>query len=1005
MEGDIMSDEKKMIDETEEVSQEINNNETEPHKAEEKPAQRNANDSQNSAKSANNSQNNAKNSNNGAKSAKKPPIIPIVIGCVVLLLAVGAFLLIGGGFLGGSGDGGDGAPFGCLHIFTDWVVDLEPTCTEEGAKHKECLGCKADLGSEVMPAKGHTGEEVSAVSPTCYSWGHDAYIECTECGYSNYNKLDPTHTLTDGVCSICHRRVITSADELLNISLDGDYVLGCDITFEESVSKSIGDYDKPFTGSLDGNGYTIKGLVIYRQYGFIHQNDGVIKNIRLDEYQLEETMDNNSITAGGLVGINNGQIINCSVDGYVLSRDDVGGLVGWNFGVIDNCYSRGTLIGSGEVGGLVAENLGVITNSYSLMDIEVTTSYYDYNCVGGFVAQNYGEIKGCYVECLLETDAHHDGHIGGFVGRNDYLIAFCYAKVDIDCTNPYEENYVAGFVCYNKDVIVNCYAIGSINFNKTKSSYSNNKDRIGGFVADNSSTLIENCYADVDLNAGCVTTSYIGGFSASSSNNMYNCFALGDITCNVVGTNAKYYVYGFSVSLDNKPVSDESCFSSDEQKITMVKADVETDISDKKGYTNSESTLLSKAFLADGYWLEIDLWDFSSEYPTVNFEYLFNHEPISISTKDQLMALSGRAISLNYILTKNIDLGGAEWKPINAVIGEFNGGGHTISGLNYAFNNKQAGFIYQNIGKIKDLSIVDFTIYSDNLESRFSCFAGMVCVNKGKIVGCSAEGNISLNVRSGDNVTRNVGGLCAIVEAGGEIIASSANVDINLKVTVRSGKMFVGGLCGVTSSNSSSFKANAKIDRCYSAGDITVSGYGTKYVGGFAGSGYFITNCYSLGDVNVTNSDGKCEIGGFVGSGNVQYSYSLGNLTAMIYKGGVNAGGFVGAGKGEYCYTYGNLDVTLAENHNMTYKDYDVGGFVGYTIDKYAIGSYAPSNQVIKYKNENFTNDYGTNEKHSTHMSASEILSVRFQTEIVHFPSDVWNIVEGKHPTLKPYTE
>ena len=67
----MSNEEKKIIDETAEVTEEIKNNETEPRQAEEKPAEKSANDSQNSAKSANNSQNNAKSSTDSAKSAKK----------------------------------------------------------------------------------------------------------------------------------------------------------------------------------------------------------------------------------------------------------------------------------------------------------------------------------------------------------------------------------------------------------------------------------------------------------------------------------------------------------------------------------------------------------------------------------------------------------------------------------------------------------------------------------------------------------------------------------------------------------------------------------------------------------------------------------------------------------------------------------------------------------------------------------------------------------------------
>lgn len=71
----------------------------------------------------------------------------------------------------------------CEHSFDgQWIIDKEPTCTEEGTRHIECVKCGETVINENVPAKGHTsGEWVIDQKPTCVEKG-SKHMECVECG-------------------------------------------------------------------------------------------------------------------------------------------------------------------------------------------------------------------------------------------------------------------------------------------------------------------------------------------------------------------------------------------------------------------------------------------------------------------------------------------------------------------------------------------------------------------------------------------------------------------------------------------------------------------------------------------------------------------------------------------------------------------------------------------------------------------------------------------------------
>ena len=137
----------------------------------------------------------------------------------------------------------------------------------------------------------------------------------------------------------------------------------------------IGSSRDPFTGTVDGRGFTISKLYIapintpVGMFAVIGEhgarNTGIIRSLRLDELYVEGI----SIT-GGLVGQvqESGVITGSSVAGAInnIDGDNCGGLVAINFGLITHSYATGSVNSdSNTTGGLVGDNQGIIVSSYA----------------------------------------------------------------------------------------------------------------------------------------------------------------------------------------------------------------------------------------------------------------------------------------------------------------------------------------------------------------------------------------------------------------------------------------------------------------------------------------------------------------------------------------------------------------------------------------------------------------------------------------------------------------
>ncbi len=158
----------------------------------------------------------------------------------------------------------------------------------------------------------------------------------------------------------------------------------------------IGNYDVPFKGVYNGNGFIINNLYISRSNISYQGLFGEIRNSSISQIGMENVNIHGNQVVGGLVGItfysdiskcyttgtvnglttvggligavfHNTNLNNCCsyVDVHADNRF-AGGLVGWlNQATITNCYSVGSVSSDSQSGGLVGEILtSTVNNSY-----------------------------------------------------------------------------------------------------------------------------------------------------------------------------------------------------------------------------------------------------------------------------------------------------------------------------------------------------------------------------------------------------------------------------------------------------------------------------------------------------------------------------------------------------------------------------------------------------------------------------------------------------------------
>ena len=236
------------------------------------------------------------------------------------------------------------------------------------------------------------------------------------------------------------------------------------------------------------------------------------------------------------------------------------------------------------------------------------------------------------------------------------------------------------------------------------------------------------------------------------------------------------------------------------------------------------------------------------------------------------------------VLTEDIDLNNEPWTPFGIgedtrkedlpYSGTFDGNGHTISGLNVNYGDKNGGlFCYVKSATIKNLTVAGSVTYSSGDGIAYGGIVGYAdsstienCTNRctvtgrwyaggivgwsadSDIIGCANFGNISSPFRSG--------GICGIVIGQVDAYGIDATIRDCYNVGMVSGK-YAGGITG----HSDSSDIDILIANCYNVGSLHGSTNTGEIIGDLSGpTCTTIDNCYYLPTGNPASTSDRVNV-------------------------------------------------------------------------------------------------------------------------------------------------
>ncbi|MFO8051065.1 MAG: GLUG motif-containing protein [Thermoplasmatota archaeon] len=329
----------------------------------------------------------------------------------------------------------------------------------------------------------------------------------------------------------------------INDNLSAHYLLVNDIDASETLHWNggegfdpIGEYDpqphgesEPFEGTLRGSGHIIFDLYMDRTYT---KGVGLISSLKVEGTVSNTHLIDCNITGesqvGGLVGLNNGHIENCSCTGSIYGLQDVGGLVGGtgygSFGTVSNSFYSidNTTINGKRVSLLhgiyydqfsswrrtgdelvIDDYLERLGGWYRISDLEDLKNMLPFTYSEGFRFRQTADIdlsaeSGFSIPYFSSSEydgrgfSLHDLDLifdeGLYFGLFGYVSGSIIQNVSIIDFNVSGYKYVGAMVGYSLDsLIANCTMAGD-------STLVSGHRRVGGMVGISISSKILNCH-------------------------------------------------------------------------------------------------------------------------------------------------------------------------------------------------------------------------------------------------------------------------------------------------------------------------------------------------------------------------------------------------------------------------------------------------------------------------------------------------------------------------------
>lgn len=267
----------------------------------------------------------------------------------------------------------------------------------------------------------------------------------------------------------------------------------------------------------------------------------------------------------------------------------------------------------------------------------------------------------------------------------------------------------------------------------------------------------------------------------------------------------------------------------------------------------------------------------------------------------------------NYRLTADIDFSGltaaeqTKTKSIGRItypfMGEFDGQGHTITGLtlsnndsglfwytgatayihdltiegaNVLFSDNAAVLVHNNYGRIEKCAVVNTNITADT----GAVLGGMVSRNYGIIRSSYVQGG---TLTSNSLTATGHAGFVGANETGGLIEGCWTSMAVNTT------SEYAGGFVGLG--------YGGTIRNCFALGNVSARGYSGGFVGRSVYGGNTYENCYAAGVVTVSGEQGNGFIGGNKPDSAFQYDQSKGVTNCYFNSAAASAAAYGAVGK------------------------------------------------------------------------------------------------------------
>ena len=610
---------------------------------------------------------------------------------------------------------------------------------------------------------------------------------------------------------------------------------------------ALGWSTKPYYGTFDGNGYTIKDMQncngdLYG-WAFAYDNRGTIKNL---------TVEINAVSLDSVAGIavkNRGTISNCIAKGTINGEEAIGGICALNKGTIENCQSSVLLTSTsnGKVGGIVGENFGTIRNCSNVGVVSATGSWSSH--IGGIAgASASGTISNCYNQAAV-TGIGYVGGIAGFGGSSE--ISNCYNTGNVSSTGRYDDKSnkvtyesfagaVAGYYQYGNRM-VNCHYLSTIKLLRS------NKDTLLVGVGNGTAEKKTYGHAPEEFSGGLVCRLLNGGDGTTQKPSSMWGQSLGSSNFPFLNTTATYAVYCLNVGgtcyYGNKgqTFGIDQGYTCDKLKIysvTNMDASGATYTSLTYTFGTSDYTLTPVKTLVE---------DMSNNTQTIDGKTFYK-----IATAQELKCFKHYVTeegqnTANAILTADIDMSSVcgislgNWHPIagsyggKPFAGIFDGAGHTVSKIYISMKDKYDrtvgngslfGFVS---GTLKNVTVKDTYLYEDISYSGPSAVGLCYMLNAGGLItNCAVDGGSYTTVGSSE---------------GGMVIRNNGTITHCLNNSLYSSDGIMGG---IVSTNDTT----GVVSSCVNTANLYFSNPGQQEFAGIAGhNSGIVENCINTGDL------------------------------------------------------------------------------------------------------------------------------------------------------------